>query len=313
MTESLQMAIERLLQALDDRTGDVPSDSDAFAILRARLIADAADALSLDAAEPTLSNAQMSNELAAYLDARLSAEDREHLVELLAHDSDARAAVESAAAFLDSLPPQPQQVSPALMAEAMAAFAPHAAIEPEPMAATTAAAAPAPATAPMAARVEPIRAASPAPVAAPRRVNWGLYGAMAATLVIGVIGGMQLWQSAGPSGQAPTGANLSTHSGPTPLSGSRPASPAGPTTSQPPQTDMRHAEPSAKSNANCDAAKPADQTGAAAPPSDKALAPHADTPAKPCPPLNLHPEAASPAQQNAPLKPGGPAAPGSPY
>lgn len=308
MTESLQMAIERLLQALDDRTGDVPSDSDAFAILRARLIADAADALSLDAAEPTLSNAQMSNELAAYLDARLSAEDREHLIGLLASDSDARAALESAAAFLDGLPPQSQQVSPALMAEAMAAFAPNAVIEPEHIV-VAAAAAPMPAAAPMAARVEPIRAAAPAPTPVSRRVNWGLYGAMAATLVIGIIGGMQLWQSAGPTGQAPSGVNTSTQTAPPPPTASQPA-PTGAMTSQPPQ---HRAEPLAKSNPNCDAAKPAPQTGDAAPPSDKALAPHADTPAKPCPPLNLHPEAASPAQQNPSVKPGGPAAPGSPY
>jgi hypothetical protein len=312
MTESLQMAIERLLQALDDRTGDVPSDSDAFAILRARLVADAADALSLDAAEPTLSNAQMSNELAAYLDARLSAEDREHLIGLLASDSDARAALESAAAFLDGLPPQSQQVSPALMAEAMAAFAPNAVIEPEHIV-VAAAAAPMPAAAPMAARVEPIRAATPAPMPVPRRVNWGLYGAMAATLVIGVIGGAQLWQSAGPSGQAPSGVNTSTQTAPTPPAASQPA-PTGAVTNQPPQPNTHRAEPLAKSDpTNCDAAKPAGQTGAAAPPSDKALAPHADTPAKPCPPLNLHPEAASPAQQNPPVNPAGPAAPGSPY
>lgn len=299
MTESVHMAIERLLHALDDRTGDVPSDSDAHAILRARLIADAADALALDAAEPTLSNAQMSNELAAYLDARLSAEDREQLIGLLAHDSDARAALESAAAFLDSLPAQSQQVSPALMAEAMAAFAPNAVTEPV---AAAAAAAPLPAP-------EPIRVAAPTP--ANDRFNWGIYAAMAATLLVGVVGGVQLWHSAGPT---PAGISTSTRSAPpSPAAASQPAAPSGAATSQTP-AETRRAEPLAKSNSNCDATELADKARAAATTTqDKALAPHADTPAKPCPPLNLHPEATSPAQQNPAVNPGGQAAPGSPY
>lgn len=291
------MAIERLLQALEDRTGDVPSDSDAHAILRARLIADAADALALGAAEPTLSNAQMSNELAAYLDARLSDEDRERLIGLLAHDSDARAALESAAAFLDGLPAQSQQGSPALMAEAMAAFAPNAVTEP--VAAAAAAPLPDPA---------PIRVGRP--VAGNDRFNWGIYAAMAATLLVVVVGGVQLWHSAGP---APTSVNTSPQSAPPPpAAASQPAAPTGAAISQPAPVGTHRAEPLAKSNSNCDAA-PADQMRAAAGAQDKALDPHADTPAKPCPPLNLHPEATSPDRQNPAVKPSGPTAPGSPY
>jgi hypothetical protein len=299
MTESLHMAIERLLQALDERTGDLPSDSGAYAILRARLVADAADALTGDAAAPTLTTAQMSNELAAYLDRRLSAEDREKLIGLLTKEPDARAALESAAAFLDSLPAHRQQVSPALMAEAMAVFAPNAVTEPV---AAAAAVAPMPA-------VAPIRAAPLAPAPASSRSNWSLYGAVAATLIIGLIGGVQLWQSAGPSGQTPAGVNSSTQRAPAPAASS-PAARNGAAMTQPAPADTHRAEPAAKSNSNCDAAVPADDARAAAPTiQDKALAPHADTPAKPCPPLNLHPEAASPAQQNPAAKPSGPAGP----
>lgn len=307
------MAIERLLEALDDRTGDIPADSAAFAILRARLVADAADAVGQDAGAAThsdaeISNAEMSNLLAAYLDGRLSAEDRARLINLLAKDPDARAALESAAGFLDTVEPQSGQVSPALMAEAMAVFAPNAVVEPVAAAA---------AAAPMPAASDPVSS----PIA--NWFNWRIYGALAATVLVGVIGGTQLWHHDGQSGPRPA-SPIITQQGqgapPPPAASqstvSQPAPAGAAATSQTLSDHRASPEPLAKSSSEPDchsATAPTDGTrSAAAVREDKVQSQHTATP-KPCPPLTLHPAVAPQMQQEPAAKPVNPAPLGSPY
>lgn len=291
MTESLQMAIERLLEALDADAGEAPGAGGAFAILRARLAADVSDALAHDGgtvalSAETLSDAELAHELAAYLEGHLSQEERARFIGLLAREPDALGALESAAAFLDDLQPHTTEVSPALMAEAMAAFAPNAV---EPVAAA-AAAAPAP---------EPVFGRSRLNRRNPDRFDWRMFGALAATLLVGVVGGVQLWHAAGPSGEAPAGVNATTQRQSAPAV-SQPATPAPPALSS--ETSRAHAPdavnhltPLTKSVSDCDAASPpsaAPQASVLAT-GDK-NASRGESAGKPCRPPTANPTGAAP-------------------
>ncbi len=168
MTESLHMAIVELLEELElehDR-----SDSAAFATLRARLMADFSDALAKEG-DLDSDGERLLNAFAAHLEGCATEAQRQHLIAVLAHRPETLAALESAAAFLSDLKPHEASVSDALFRDAMAAFAPQQAFVPAAVA-----------------------AAVPLPIAARRRVNWQVWGAMAATILVGVIGGTRLWQ-----------------------------------------------------------------------------------------------------------------------
>jgi hypothetical protein len=171
------MAIEQMLQALDEEQLGGNSDSVRLALLRARLVADFSEGLSADATAPDVLDTRLLNDLAAHLEGHSLGEDREALVAALAQQPQSRAALDSAIAFLADLQDVQTPVSAALLKEAMAIFGP----------AERAAA-----------------AAIPAQRAAGKGFNWQTWSAMAAVLLVGVIGGGQLWQfthmSTGPAG-----------------------------------------------------------------------------------------------------------------
>jgi hypothetical protein len=175
------MAIEQLLQALND--GELGGDaaSDRVRLLRARLVADFSEALSKDAPAPDGHDEISLNEVAAHLAGLSLVEEREKWVAALAGFPQSRAAFESAAAFLADVKHETKPVSAAVLNEAMLAFAPAggiaaAAIMPQPI--------------------------------ADKRFNWQAWGAMAAVLLVGVIGGAHLRDLGYLSGHAPSDVSM---------------------------------------------------------------------------------------------------------
>ncbi len=169
MTETLHMAIEQLLLALEEEQLHGEANSGQLAVLRARLVADCSEALSGNGTEPCADDTSLLNDLAAYLEGLSSAEEREKFIAALAQRPQSRAALESAAAFLADLKREEKPVSAAVLNEAMALFGPA-----EHRAAGAAAMVP-----------QPIWG---------KKFNWQAWGAMAALLLVGVIGSAHLWE-----------------------------------------------------------------------------------------------------------------------
>jgi hypothetical protein len=168
MTETLNMTIAQLIRALEDAPqegGASPS-----AQLRARLMADFSEALSSHAVKAD--DAAALNDLAEHLEGLSGAAERDKLIGILAQHPQSLAALQSAAAFLADLEPEPQPVAAATLAEAMAVFAPQVA---------------------HGGRLR---------IVAARGFNWQAWGAMAAVLLVGIVGGAQFWQFEHGSGPA---------------------------------------------------------------------------------------------------------------
>lgn len=172
------MAIEQLLLALEEEQLEGEADSGQLAVLRARLVADFSEALSGSAREPCADDTSLLNEFAAHLEGISLGEEREKFIAALAQRPQSRAALESAAAFLADLKREPRPVSAAVLNEAMAVFGPA-----ETRAAGAAAMAP-----------QPIWG---------KKFNWQAWGAIAALLLVGVIGSAHLWELARMSAAPP--------------------------------------------------------------------------------------------------------------
>lgn len=122
MTETLNTAIERLLQSLEEQ-GDSAGAAEQVNLLRARLLADFSQALEEKTADAG-DGLTLVNEIAAHLDGFPLGAERETLIAALAKSANDRAALQSAALFLRDLNGEAQPVSSAMFNEAMAAFAP---------------------------------------------------------------------------------------------------------------------------------------------------------------------------------------------
>lgn len=169
MTETLHTALDQLLRALEEERAESP-DGDRLALLRARLLADLSEALAEEGPISGLDDTTLLNEIAAHLDG-LPLPDREALIAVLTQSARGRAALQSAATFLADVDGEAPPISVAQLDDAMAVFAPEA---PRVAAA--------------------VEAARPRAGWLGRRVGavQGLAG-LAALLLVGIVGGSQLW------------------------------------------------------------------------------------------------------------------------
>ncbi len=239
------MAIEQLLQALEDEQRNEQAagaaSSEGLALLRARLTADFSEALAGTESEPRADEGDLLNELAAHLDGLSLGAEREKFIAALARSRQNRAALESAARFLADLTREAAPVSSTSLNEAMAVFGP----------------------------TEPRAAAAMAPrLVGGRGFNWQAWGAMAAVLLVGVIGGAQLWQLVRMSAHAPVAGSAPMTSAPSarmqvPTAVPAPNAAQGEITMQRPNPTAAVAPPPralAPSQADCDAALPPEGT-----------------------------------------------------
>lgn len=170
MTETLQTALERLLQFLEEQ-GDNASAEQAN-LLRARLLADFSQALEQKTASAG-DGLSLVNEIAAHLDGVPLGAAREAFIAALVTSANDRAALQSAALFLRDLTGEAQPVSSAVFNEAMAAFAPEMARVP----------------------AEAAAAAARAPQAPSPRWNFGQakgFATFAVLFIVGLIGGREI-------------------------------------------------------------------------------------------------------------------------
>ncbi|HEY1735097.1 MAG TPA: hypothetical protein VGG12_00480 [Methylovirgula sp.] len=193
MTETLNTAIEKLLQSLQEQ-GDSAAGASEASLLSARLLADFSQALESKTAARG-DGLTLVNEIAAHLDGFPLGAEREAFIAALAKSADDRAALQSAALFLHDLVGEAQPVSSSVFNEAMAAFAPEMAVS------------------------APAAAAARAPHSSSPRRNWRPaqgFATFAALFVVGVIGGREI-SHLGHFSSPPTTSTSTTTASPQPV------------------------------------------------------------------------------------------------